>query len=325
MFIECFRAGEHTDASGQVSTWDTAKLDNIVKIYNNQLEVSRHDAPVVIGHPETDAPAYAWVSELKREGESLYANLRDINEEFKEIVRSGAYKKVSIALYDNDLLKHIGFLGATPPAIKGLKEASFKENRNFKEYFNSQTIKEKPTMIDKFIQQVFDYISEKYDIDVANDILAKMNELKPEIEEPKAPENPETPEAQEPTKEGTAEQAYSEENKQVTELTAQVKALQSRILADADNKFFSEVIKEGKILDKQRPELTKILTVLREPNKAKQFSEDGKADALLMNFVRSLTPQIQFNEFAKSAEFVAEEQKYKQNMTDFINKRHKRG
>jgi len=47
--------------------------------------------------------------------------------EFKDWVKRGLYKKISVALYPDLGLRHIGFLGATPPAVKGLKQATFSE------------------------------------------------------------------------------------------------------------------------------------------------------------------------------------------------------
>jgi hypothetical protein len=121
--IEIFKAGTHTDSNGQTREWTEKDLQEIASLYNPAL----HEAPVVIGHPETDSPAYGWVESLKAEGGKLLAKLKDIAPEFKNWVKRGLYKKVSVALYPDLGLRHIGFLGATPPAIKGLKQASFLE------------------------------------------------------------------------------------------------------------------------------------------------------------------------------------------------------
>lgn len=61
-----------------------------------------------------------------------------MNPDFVEAVKSGAYKKISVSLYgpespNNPLpghyyLRHVGFLGAQPPAIKGLQAVEFAEN-----------------------------------------------------------------------------------------------------------------------------------------------------------------------------------------------------
>lgn len=122
-WIQVFRTGRHTDASGDEREWGKGDLDRIVSSYNPQ----RHEAPVVIGHPEDSAPAFGWVEALKREGEILYAKLKDLVPEFVDMVRRGLYKKRSIALYPDLTLRHVGFLGAMPPAIKGLEDVRFQE------------------------------------------------------------------------------------------------------------------------------------------------------------------------------------------------------
>lgn len=120
-WIELFRAGTHTDSSGKTQTWTEEDLDTIVAKY----DPSTHEAPAVIGHPKDNAPAYAWVESLKRDGKSLWGKFKQVLPEFAEAVAQGSYKKRSIALYPDMTLRHVGFLGAQPPAIKGLKDIAF--------------------------------------------------------------------------------------------------------------------------------------------------------------------------------------------------------
>jgi len=120
-WMELFRAGTHTDSSGNTQTWTEQDLDTIVAKYDPSI----HEAPAVIGHPKDNAPAYAWVEGLKREGGILLGKFKQVLPEFAEGVKSGLWKKRSIALYPDKTLRHVGFLGAQPPAIKGLKEIAF--------------------------------------------------------------------------------------------------------------------------------------------------------------------------------------------------------
>ncbi len=122
--IAVFKAGEHIDSAGNKRTWDKEDLDTIAEKYNNQ---DKHEAPVVIGHPKDDAPAYGWVDSLRRDGDTLYAKIKPTVEDFVDWVKKGLYNKVSISLYPDRLLRHIGFLGAVPPAIKGLPAPEFSE------------------------------------------------------------------------------------------------------------------------------------------------------------------------------------------------------
>lgn len=122
-WFEVFRIGTHTDSAGNTRTWTEADLEKIAASYNP----AEHEAPVVVGHPSHDAPAYGWAEALKVEGGVLYARVKDVVTEFADMVRRGLFKKRSIALYPDMTLRHIGFLGAMPPAVKGLKDISFKD------------------------------------------------------------------------------------------------------------------------------------------------------------------------------------------------------
>lgn len=120
-WMEIFKTGKHTDSAGETREWTQKDLDTIVSQYNPTV----HEAPVVVGHPTSDAPAYGWVESLKREGDTLYAKVKDWVPAFVNAVKTGLYKKRSISLYPDLSLKHIGFLGAAPPAIKGLADVKF--------------------------------------------------------------------------------------------------------------------------------------------------------------------------------------------------------
>ena len=129
--IEVFRAGSFKDMSGTTQTIKRQELAQIAALY----DAEDHPAPVVIGHPETDAPAYGWVDQLYLEGDVLKATLRDVVPEFAQAVQSGRYKRVSISLFlpsstanpmpGKFYLRHIGFLGAQAPAVPGLKPVKF--------------------------------------------------------------------------------------------------------------------------------------------------------------------------------------------------------
>lgn len=121
-WIEVFKSGTHTDMKGNTHTFGTADLDQMV------ANVELGKPPAVIGHPKHDGPAYAW-GDLKREGDSLYAKFTDINPAFEAGVQSGAYRNRSVAIVQDKArgwrVRHIGWLGAMPPAIDGLKPIAF--------------------------------------------------------------------------------------------------------------------------------------------------------------------------------------------------------
>jgi len=120
-WIPVLRTGKFTgrdSATGNASVldMDRARLDRIVANYNVELA----ETPLVIGHPQTDHPAFGWVEKFKRMGDVLMALPKQIVPEFAQAVRDGAYKYVSCKVRPNDTIAHIGFLGAVPPAVNGL-------------------------------------------------------------------------------------------------------------------------------------------------------------------------------------------------------------
>jgi hypothetical protein len=127
-WIEIFVAGTHTDASGRQMTFTEAHLDEVVASYDPKV----HEAPVVVGHPKTDDPALGWISALKRDGIKLLAQERQVAPEFEEARDRGAYKKRSASFYLANSpgnptpgkmhIRHVGWLGGMPPAIKGMAD-----------------------------------------------------------------------------------------------------------------------------------------------------------------------------------------------------------
>jgi hypothetical protein len=119
-WIEVFRAGTHTDSKGRSCTFTESDLDQMV----SNLVLGA--APAVLGHPKHDDPAYGWVKAdgAKRDGTSLFVKFEDINPAFETSVVSGAYRNRSVSVFnDKDAgwrIRHVGWLGAAPPAIEGL-------------------------------------------------------------------------------------------------------------------------------------------------------------------------------------------------------------
>ncbi len=132
--IEIFRPGTFTSEEGEVVTFSSADLAEMAAGYMPATD----PAPFVIGHPETDDPAYGWVDRLDVDGDVLRAHPHQVDAGFAEAVGKGRYKRVSARFYGKSspnnpapgryYLKHVGFLGGRAPAVKGLKTVSFSED-----------------------------------------------------------------------------------------------------------------------------------------------------------------------------------------------------
>lgn len=131
--IDIFKAGKRPDSSGVEINITTEMLQQAVAAYDPKF----HEAPFVIGHPKDNHPAYGWAKSLRLEGDVLKAEPEQVDPAFAEMVNSGRFKKISASFYlpDNPnnpkkgslYLRHIGFLGAMPPAVKGLRTPIFNE------------------------------------------------------------------------------------------------------------------------------------------------------------------------------------------------------
>lgn len=128
--IAIFRTGQHADSHGNVLDATPDYLRAIAESYQPAL----HEAPAVIGHPADNAPAYGWVQSLNYNDADgvLYANFSQVDEGFAGLLKAGRFKKRSASFYppghpsnptpDRPYLRHVGFLGAQPPAVKGLAD-----------------------------------------------------------------------------------------------------------------------------------------------------------------------------------------------------------
>lgn len=129
--LHIFRAGRHAPMAGDPLDFSEADIAAMAAAYDPALL----EAPLVVGHPATDAPAYGWVGALHARGGDLIAEPRQVEPAFAELVQAGRYKRLSASFYPPQharnpkpgayYLKHVGFLGAAAPAVKGLKPIAF--------------------------------------------------------------------------------------------------------------------------------------------------------------------------------------------------------
>ena len=129
--LQIFKSGRHTAMSGAELAFSEADLAASAAAYDPAL----HEAPIVVGHPTLDGPAYGWVKSLAFADGGLEAEPDQVDPAFAELVTAGRFKKISAAFFPPDspknpapgvyYLRHVGFLGAQPPAVKGLRAPVF--------------------------------------------------------------------------------------------------------------------------------------------------------------------------------------------------------
>lgn len=272
-----FRAGRHRTIDGRSVAFSEADLAAIAAAYDAAV----HEAPLVIGHPKTDDPAMGWVSGLKCVGPRLEADFRQMDPAFAEAVEAGRYKHVSAAFYAPDsprnpkpggyYLRHVGVLGAVPPAVKGLGPLTFAED-----------------------DTVFLAFGEE--------------ETAPPEETPPA-DSPNTEPEEEPMDRKTEPGGDAAENAALKKELEEMKARMARQEAErrhADNLSFAEgLVSAGKLAPAGRDVVTATLDALtapREDGGMIAFGEGDEARPLAEQFRALLSaaePVLMFGEFAE--------------------------
>lgn len=136
--IEILAVGTWTGSSGPVE-FRQSDLDDIVAAFDEITGMPvNYEPPAKLGHDgkqkllqEDGYPAAGWITRLRRVGDKLVADLKDIPGKIAAIIKAGGYKKVSAEVYSNyeisgkkfpKVLKAISFLGGDIPAVKTLND-----------------------------------------------------------------------------------------------------------------------------------------------------------------------------------------------------------
>ncbi len=219
--FQIFKPGKHTASSGQVIEFTEAMLRAAVAAYSPDV----HEAPIVVGHPKDNGPAYGWVKSLSFDDSgAIVVEPQQVDADFGEMVQAGRFKKRSASWYLPDspsnpkpgtlYLRHVGFLGAQPPAVKGLKEVEFREEDGVVEFSDVPYI---TMLVANFARRMREWFIAKEGLEQADNVIPDylVAGLEDEARNP-------TPEPQP----AGAMPAFSEEDPMtIAELQAQVAAL----------------------------------------------------------------------------------------------------
>lgn len=297
--IEIFRAGTHTAMNGDSFAFGEAELQAAAAAYDPAL----HEAPIVVGHPKTDAPAYGWVGDLRFAEGTLTATPQQVDEAFAELVKAGRFKKISAAFYAPDAptnpkpgvwyLRHVGFLGAQPPAVKGLKPVAFGDAEDgVVEFADGWTIGIvarmfrglREFMIAQFGQDRADQVLPSYDVDSLAEQATRdqMRDLLPADPAPVMPAGFTEPEKKEPPVADADTLAAREQALAEREAALAVREAETRRTADAA--FLEGLVQDGRLLPALREETAAFMAQLDD------------AGTVAFGEGRSLTPAAAFRE-----------------------------
>ena len=296
--IHVLRPGRHGGRQ-----WPAAVLREIADSYDAEL----HEAPIVVGHPATNDPAYGWIGSLRVDSDGLHAVPSEIDPELAEMVAGGKFRKVSVALYGPDSprnptpgkwhLRHVGFLGAAPPVVKGLKPVELGE------VAAGDVVVElaDPNMrsIVELFRQLRDWLIDRTSLEEADQVLPswRLDHLQQEAsdqptmaEEDPMPTHDPAPEAH------PDEAALAERERKVQEREAAAARAEARREA---LEFAETAVREGRVPPRERDALADVLAAI--PDEAEvELAEGAKAPArqALRDLVGRLPRQIVYGETA---------------------------
>lgn len=272
--LEIFRAGRHTDMAGRSLEFSESHLQASAEAYDPQL----HEAPITVGHPEHNKPAYGWIKALEYADGKLQAEPHQVEPQFAEMVNAGRFKKRSASFYPPNhpsnpkpgvyYLKHVGFLGAAAPGVKGLKDAAFAagDDQCIEVEFSESAFADSflPRSIAGVFRRMREYLIAKEDMETADKIIPDYmtdSDFYEPVKESTSYAEP-TPKAtpEEKTVELTPEQKAEQERKEAefAEREQKLKEDEERIAADKARtrkseitSFVENLVKDGRILPKQ--------------------------------------------------------------------------
>jgi len=322
--LHIFKPGRHRPMQGGAINFSEADLRVCAASYDPDV----HEAPIVIGHPETDAPAYGWIAALKADKRGLWAVPRQVDPQFAEKVEQGAFKKISVALYSPDSpdnprpgtwgVRHVGFLGAQVPAVKGLAQVAFGEHSGIVTF--EENLDENGEISGTgFFAKLRALLLEHGGKEVADDLMPeeRVQKLQDSIED--APEAAPTeadiqPDA--PAEEAVVElvQQVAEQAETIAKLAEEKDKLEEQLQAEAGGasakeaaEFAEKLISEGRLLPRHRAAVVAFMEVAaggkprRNASGVVEFGEGDKTRPLLPAFkalLASLPPSPQFAEAA---------------------------
>jgi len=333
--VPIFKPGRHTAANGVTLEFSEEQLAASIAAYDPKV----HEAPLVIGHPKDNGPAYGWVSALSFSEGEVVAEVDQVNPEFAELVKAGAFKKRSASFYTPDspanpvpgvyYLRHVGFLGAQPPAVKGLSPVQFAEDEEGVVEFADDAYAS--STVAHLFRRLREFILAKFDQETADSALPSF--YVEDLERAAADKRAQL------TAEATTQPAFNEDpsmttqntntNAQDEQLQRDLEAARARVAElEAQAANFSEReaalrererraavatiradldqhVKAGRILPAHAGALAEFMASLSDEGEVVEFGEpvNGAAPklsprAFMAAFVASLPKAVEFGELA---------------------------
>lgn len=273
--LEIFRPGTFVSVEGQRISFSDADVAATVAAY----DVAKHKAPLVIGHPKIDDPAYGHAVSLSLgRNNVVLAEPANVDPAFADAVNNERYDSISASFWSPTnprnpvpgtwYVRHIGFLGAVPPAVPGLKQPSFADADDADLITINFADSQEPTM--------------------GTPTQAELDKQAQKLKDDQA---------------SFADQQAAQK-KLADDLAAREKALaakEQKAREDEINSFAEGLIKSGKLLPVEKTGMVALLGALPADQEVSFADGDGKTVSqasadVLRNFLTNLPPRVDFAE-----------------------------
>lgn len=311
--LQIFKPGKHVSNTGTTLEFTEADLQASAAAYNPAI----FQAAIVIGHPKTEDPRWGGIDSLIYSEGHVEATPIDVQPEFAEMVNKKLFNAVSASWYTPDspnnpvpgvyYLRHVGFLGAQPPAIKGLNPSgiSFSEAEpGIVEFAELQFSGYDDMTIAKLFRRIREYFIAEKGIEIADNMIPDfyISDLEIAANRQINKENPPLSNfnegdvmSAEDKQRLAALEAENQTLKQQQADFAEAQEKTRRDAAHADNVAFAEgLVKSGQLLPSQKDAVIANLNHVSDQANAVEFGE-GEAKQPLLEALKasySANPKI---------------------------------
>ncbi|WP_321532273.1 hypothetical protein [uncultured Desulfuromonas sp.] len=319
--IHITKTGKHTASNGGQVDFTEERLTASAEVYDPAL----HRAPIVIGHPKTDAPAYGWIKSLNFADGNMFAEPEQVEVQFEEMVKDGRFGTVSASWYPPDhpgnpsrgsyYLKHVGFLGAAAPAIKGLKQVEFaSEDKNCITVDFAAPTSWNLSSIARMLRGLREMIIEQFGRDEADKTISAydIEDIERTAARPETPQPQESSFTEKPQQTTHTEETATMTPEEIAAKEAELKKREDKLKQkEADQAktsaadFCESLVKQGRLLPAKQNAAVSLLTSMSNDTTV-DFSE-GDATVTksqvdtMKDLLSSMGKQIDFSEVADTS------------------------
>jgi hypothetical protein len=287
--VEVFRPGTFRAMNGQDYEFTESDVAEMAASYDRETA----PAPVVVGHPKHDDPAFGWAVGFEvNDAGILVAEVGDLAPAFVAAVEDGRYRKVSMKFFTPDAAgnpkpgtyypRHIGFLGGAAPAVSGLMPVQFSDADDTDVVEITFSLEEATRNTASVMRSLREFLIEKFGLESANQAIPEyhIRWIEDAGEEPETAPGFTAPHQNSDTQ-TTKEPPMSGDDDKLAARTAEIEKRERALVHNENLAFADGLLEEGKLLPAQKAATVALLDELSVGDPADiAFSVDGEEKKL---------------------------------------------